>query len=263
MEILIYVAFALLGLAVGSFLNLCIDRLPHGGSIVGPPSHCDSCGRRLRPLDLVPVLSYLLLRGRCRYCGARIPVRVLIVEAVCGGLFALLAWHYDLNLDLAIALIYTCIFMVIFFIDLEHGLILNSIVFPAIVVAFIFSFFWGGFEEFRPEVGPGFVVSAILGGAAGFAVMLMPYLISRGGMGAGDVKLAGLIGLVNGFPLVLVALFIGIVAGGAVAAGLMLSRVVGRKDAIPFGPFLAAGAIVSMIWGDGIVNWYQTSLTGL
>lgn len=260
MDSIIYIGFALLGLAVGSFLNLCIDRLPRGGSIVSPPSHCDSCDSSLKPLDLVPVLSYLVLRGRCRYCGAVVPVRVLIVELASGAIYALMAWHYDLNLDLAIALIYASIFMVIFFIDLEHGLILNSVVFPAIAVAFVFSFFWSGYEEIWPDLGPGFVVSAMLGGAVGFAVLLMPYLISRGGMGAGDVKLAGLIGLANGFPLVLVALFVGIVAGGVFAVSLLISRIVGRKDAIPFGPFLAVGAVVAMVWGDCILNWYQTSL---
>ncbi|UCC60467.1 MAG: prepilin peptidase [Dehalococcoidia bacterium] len=263
MDGLIYFGFALLGLSVGSFLNLCIDRLPRGGSIVSPPSHCDNCGRRLRPLELVPVLSYLLLRGRCRYCGAGIPIRVLIVELASGTLYALMAWHFDLNLELAVALIFTSVFLVIFFIDLEHGLILNAVVFPAIAIAFVFSFFRSGYAEIWPDLGPGFVLSAMLGGAVGFTILLLPYIISRGGMGAGDVKLAGLIGLVNGFPLVLVAMFTGIVAGGAVAISLLLSRVVGRTDAIPFGPFLAVGAVVSIVWGERVVDWYQTSFTGL
>jgi len=263
MENITIIGFAVLGLCVGSFLNMCIDRLPRSGSIVSPPSHCDSCHSRIKPLDLVPVISYLVLRGRCRYCGATIPVRVPVVELLSGALYALMAWHYDLNLDLAIALIYTSFFLVIFFIDLEQGLILNSVIFTAIVVAFVFSFFWEGYEEIWPDLGPGFVVSALLGGTTGFVILLLPYIISRGGMGAGDVKLAGFIGMVNGYPLVLVALFVGIVSGGVVAIGLLVSRIVGRKDAIPFGPFLAVGAVVSMVWGDRIIDWYQTSLTGL
>ena len=263
MDSIIYTAFTLLGLAVGSFLNLCMDRLPLGNSIVRPGSHCDACGQQLKPVDLVPVLSYIWLKGRCRYCHTGIPVRVLIVEMVTGAFFPLLVWNYGLNLELAVALIYVCIFLLIFFIDLEYKLILNVVVLPAIAVALAFSFFWSGFDEFWPEIGPGITLSGMLGGAAGFTLMLLPYLISRGGMGAGDVKLAGLIGMVNGFPLVLVALFCGIVAGGTLALILLLARTVGRKDAIPFGPFLVLGSIVSLIWGDGIISWYHSSLISI
>ena len=131
MDAIVYFGFALLGLSVGSFLNLCIDRLPVGGSIVSPGSHCDSCGQGLRPLDLVPVLSYIWLRGRCRYCGESIPVRVPVVEAASGTIFALMAWHYAHGFELAVALIFASLLLVIFFIDLEQGLILNAVVFPA------------------------------------------------------------------------------------------------------------------------------------
>ena len=263
MVALISVGFALLGLSVGSFLNLCSDRLPRGESITSPGSRCDNCNRSLKAIDLVPVFSYLWLRGRCRYCDARIPIRLPILEFATGVIFALLAWHYGLNLELAIALIYASLLLLIFVVDLEQGLILNVVVLPAVVLAFVFSFFWAGFKEFWPEVGPGFVVSSLLGGAIGFGLMMLPYLISRGGMGAGDVKLAALIGLVSGFPLVLVALLVGIIAGGLVAAILLVSRLARRKDPIPFGPFLATGAMVSVIWGENIIDWYQSSLTAL
>lgn len=263
MVALISVGFALLGLSVGSFLNLCSDRLPHGGSIISPGSRCDSCDRSLKAIDLVPLFSYLWLRGRCRYCGARIPIRLPILEFATAAIFGLLAWHYGQSLELAIALIYASLFLLIFVIDLEQGLILNVVVLPAVALAFVLSFFWVGFEEFWPEVGPGFALSSLLGAAIGFGLMMLPYLISRGGMGAGDVKLAALIGLVNGFPLVLVALLVGIIAGGLVAAILLISRLVKRRDTIPFGPFLVVGAMVSLIWGENIIDWYQSSLTAL
>jgi len=179
---------------------------------------------------------------------------------VTAAVFGLLAWHYGLSLELAIALIYASLFLLIFVIDLEQGLILNVVILPAVALAFVLSFFWAGFEVW-PEVGPGFVVSSLLGGAIGFGLMMLPYLISRGGMGAGDVKLAALIGLVAGFPLVLVALLVGIIAGGLVAGVLLISRLVRRKDPIPFGPFLVAGAMVSLIWGGNIIDWYRLSLT--
>ena len=262
MAALISVGFVLLGLSVGSFLNLCSDRLPRDQSIIRPGSRCDNCDRSLKAIDLVPVFSYLWLRGRCRYCGARIPIRLPILEFVTAAVFGLLAWHYGLSLELAIALIYASLFLLIFVIDLEQGLILNIVILPAVALAFVLSFFWVGFEVW-PEVGPGFVVSSLLGGAIGFGLMMLPYLISRGGMGAGDVKLAALIGLVAGFPLVLVALLVGIIAGGLVAAVLLISRLVRRKDAIPFGPFLVTGVVVSLIWGENIIDWYQSSLTAL
>jgi leader peptidase (prepilin peptidase)/N-methyltransferase len=258
MTAIITVGFALLGLAVGSFLNLCIDRLPGGKSIVRPGSHCDNCNQSLKAVDLVPVFSYIWLKGRCRYCGARIPLRSPIVEFATAAIFAFLAWHYGLSLELAFAVIYASIFIVIFAIDLEQELILNIVVFPAMILAFAFSFFWGGFEELWPQIGPGFVLSALLGGVVGFVLMLLPYLLTRGrGMGYGDVKLAALIGLMSGFPLVLVALLVGIIAGGLVAVFLLLSRMVkSRKAAIPYGPFLAVGAMVALIWGDKIFQWW-------
>ena len=248
------VVFAILGFAVGSFLNVCIDRLPIGQSILRLPSHCNSCNQRLKPQDMVPVFSYLWLRGRCRYCGVRIPVRLPIVELATSLIFALITWYYGLGLELAIALIYASLFLVIFVIDLERGLILHVVVYPGLALALVFSFFWPWPEISWPDTG---VLSALCGGVAGFGAMLLPYLISRGGMGGGDVMLAGLIGMVNGFPLVFLALLLGIVGGGLVAIILVILRLRSRKDPIPFGPFLAVAAMVTLIWGEPILDWYM------
>lgn len=258
MTALTIAGFAILGLAVGSFLNVCMDRLPKEESVLLRPSHCEACNRRLKPRDLFPLLSYIWLRGRCRYCGARIPVRLPVVELATGAIFALLAWHYGLGPQLVMALVYACFFEVIFVIDLEHRLVLYVVVFPAMALAFIFSFFWGGFGEYWPELG---VTSALLGGAVGFAFMLVPFLLARlrygsEGMGEGDVLLAGLIGLATGFPLAIVALIIGILCGGVVAVLLMLLGLKRRKDPIPFSPFLAAAAMLTLVWGVPILEWY-------
>jgi leader peptidase (prepilin peptidase)/N-methyltransferase len=267
MTLLITILFALLGLCVGSFLNLCIDRLPQGKSIVRPRSHCDSCNQTLVAADLVPFFGYLWLRGRCRYCGARIPLRLPIVELATGVIFAVLAWYYYQNFglgsELAFALVYGALFIVIFVIDLEQGLVLNNVVLFGIALALIFSFFQSGFEEFWPKAGPGITLSALLGGATGFLIMLLPYLISRGGMGAGDVKLAGLIGMAVGFPQILAALLVGIIIGGLVAVVLLITRIRKRKEAIPFGPFLAVGAMVALVWGGELIEWYRNTVTGL
>lgn len=244
------VLFALLGLAVGSFLNVCCDRLPVRQSIVSPASHCDSCGRRLAAGDLVPVLSYIWLRGHCRQCNARIPLRQPVVELVTAALFGLLAWRYGLSLQLGMAAVYSCVFVIVFVTDIEHGLILDVVTYPAMGLAFLFSFLWP--HTGWPAIG---ALSALLGGAVGFALLLMPYLLSREGMGGGDVKLAALIGLATGFPLVVLALAMAILAAGLLAIVLLLSRRKTRKQTVPFGPFLAAGAMLTLVYGGEMSAW--------
>ncbi len=242
---MITVAYSLLGLAVGSFLNLCIDRLPEGRSIISPPSHCDACGHRLGPFDLVPVLSYLWLRGRCRYCAARIPLRILAVECGTGLLFVLL-WHlYDDSLQLALATLYILFLIVILVVDLEHHRILNRLVYPGLALALLTA----------PFVPHHYLLELLGGGLVGFGLLFLIVLAYPGGMGMGDVKLAAFIGLMVGFPGILVALFLSFMAGGTAAASLMLAGLKGRRDPIPFGPFLAMGGMVSMLYGDTILTW--------
>ena len=244
------VLLGLVGLAVGSFLNVLIDRLPRQGSILFPPSHCEACGHRLSPWDLVPVLSYLLLRGRCRYCRASIPRRIPLVEALTGLIFGLLAWHYGPGWELVSALVYLGLFIPIFFIDLENGIIPDALVFPGMALALGFSFVLG-----RPLLR-----DTLAGGGVGFGLMLLPYLLSRGGMGFGDVKFAGLMGLVNGFPLVAVGLLFAFVTGGLLASLLLLFRVKGRKDPVPLGPFLVAGSVFALLWGRQFLDLYLNLL---
>jgi len=242
--------YALLGLAISSFLNVCIDRLPERASIVSPPSHCPACGRRLAPFDLIPLVSYFLLRGQCRNCGAPIPRRVLLVEAMTGLLFVLLWYHYGSSLQLLLATLYTCFFIVIFFIDLERHLVLNRVIYPAIIVALL-----------AIPITPNHdVVKLVGGGAIGFGVLFLIAFIYPAGMGMGDVKLATFIGLVLGFPPVFVALLISFVAGGLIGGGLLVTGLKGRKDPIPFAPFLVAGGMAAMLYGQQIIDWYVRCL---
>ena len=259
MEILLTIIFALLGLAVGSFLNVCIDRLPQNKSIVLPPSHCEACQHKLSAKDLIPVFSYLRLRGRCRYCHASIPRRVFLVELATAVIFALLYWHYGLSSELGVMVFYACLFIVVFVIDLEHGLILNKAVYPAMVVALLLALLpqsWLTREIWLTQIVKPGIASAALGGAIGFAIFLLIALVSRGGMGWGDVKLAALIGLATGFPLVFAAIIMGAILGGIVAVALLIARRKKRRDPIPFGPFLAVAAMVTLLWGSNILNWY-------
>jgi len=203
MDIALIIAFILLGAIVGSFLNVCIDRLPLGKSIVSPPSYCDACQRRLAPVDLIPVISYLWLRRRCRSCGALIPSRVFWIEVGTGALFGFLYWYYMVHpttpetVQLVITIFYSCIFIIILGIDLEHQLILNRIVYPTAIVALVLDI-----SLHQPELlisaPPAFLslpdvaartVTGITGGATGFVLLLIPVLIFQGGMGWGDIKM--------------------------------------------------------------------------
>jgi leader peptidase (prepilin peptidase)/N-methyltransferase len=252
-EVFLIIIFAVLGLAVGSFLNVCIDRLPSNKSIVFPPSHCEACQHKLSAKDLIPVFSYLRLRGRCRYCQASVPRRLFWVELATAVIFALLCWHFQLSPELGVMIFYACLFIIIFVIDLEQGLILNKVVYPTMVVAFLLALYpWPWLSDSMVMR----VAYAALGGGIGFVIFLLIALVSRGGMGWGDVKLAALIGLATGFPLVFLAVIMGAILGGIVAVALMIAKKRKRREAIPFGPFLALAAMVTLVWGSNILNWY-------
>jgi leader peptidase (prepilin peptidase)/N-methyltransferase len=256
MEIAFIIILIFLGMMVGSFLNVCADRLPAKKSIVYPPSHCSSCRRRLKAKDLVPVFSYLWLRGRCRYCRAPIPRRLLWVEVGTGVLFGLACWRYGLSLELLIVLVYSSIFVVLLVIDLERRLILNKIVYPSMALALLVSGLFS-IPHFLPPVGivPR-IIPALIGGGIGFVLFFLVAIISRGGMGWGDVKMAALVGLVTGLRLVFVALLLAVIVGGLVAGFLLALRIKRRRQAIPFGPFLSLATIVTLLWGHSILSWY-------
>ncbi len=254
--------FTLLGLFVGSFLNVCIDRLPRGQSIINPPSHCSACNHKLGILDLVPLFSYLWLRGRCRYCQAPIPLRLPVVEGTTGLLFTLLYWYinskFGLGVELGISLTYASLLTVIFVIDLENQLVLDKVTYPGMVLALAFSFFWPGLEAISqlPGEALGRLASSLAGGALGLAVMALPFVIYRRGMGMGDVKLGALVGLMTGYPLVFVAWLLSVISGGLVGVILLAFKIKKRKDPIPFAPFLATSAMVTLLWGQVIWQWY-------
>jgi len=263
MEVALTIIFAWLGTAVGSFLNVCIDRLPVDRSLFFPPSHCEACQHHLSVTDLVPVFSFLWLRRRCRYCQTPIPSRLFWVELGTGCLFAFTFWHFGLSAEFVITAFYGSLFIVLGVIDLRHGLILNKIVYPTAVVALII-------DVLSPP--PGIInlslplpclglISGIIGGAIGLVFLLIPYLIAlpiyKGeGMGLGDVKMAGLIGLVTGSGLVLVALLMAALLGGLVGGILILLKIKRRKESIPFGSLLALATIATLLWGSYILNWY-------
>ncbi len=252
MENLWAIFFFALGTEIGSFLNVVIDRLPEGRSLIKPPSHCENCGTSLKAVDLIPILSYLILRGRCRYCGEGVTIRIPLVELVAGVLLASLWIGYGPSHEFWIFGIYGSLLIAIFVIDLDHQLILNKMVYPACVFAL-------ATVPLRDELG---FVDSVTGCAVGFFLLLAIVLVSRGGMGLGDVKMAGLMGLALGFPIIFVGLLVGILTGGFVAIILLIMRRKGRKQAIPFGPFLAIGAMTALIWGNTLWDWYTGNPLG-
>ncbi len=256
-----------IGASVGSFLNVVADRLPAGQSLVSPRSHCPSCKRPIPNRELAPVLSYLWLKGRCRVCGAAIPFRVFAVEAITGLLFAAAYLRSGFGLEFAVLGAAVSLLVVVAVIDLERRMILNRIIFPSLVVLLILAPFWTQIGLSRPFMGSSGMAAALANslaaGIGAFLIFLIVALLYPSGMGGGDVKLAGLLGLLVGFPGILVALWGAVVGGGLVAIVLLALRKKGRKDAIPFGPFLSIGGIVVLLCGSDIISGYQHMLDKL
>jgi len=256
----------LLGASVGSFVNVVADRVPGGRSLVKPGSYCESCNATLGAVDLFPVLSYLWLRGKCRHCGAMIPGKLAVVEATTGALFLLLFLRFGPTVEFVVFAAATALLIAITLIDLEHGLILDKMVFPTVALLLVMSPFWeylGVDRTFFNSVGfIGSFANSVSAGAAYFLLLFLVVIIYPRGMGGGDVKLAGLLGLLIGFPGVLVAFWVTVVVGGVVAVYLLVARRRGRKDEIPYGPSMAVGAFVAILAGGEIWSWYSEFALG-
>ncbi len=234
--------FILVGLIVGSFLNVIIYRLPRGESIVLPPSHCPACNHRLNGLDLFPVVSFLFLRGRCRYCGTAIGWRYPLVELLTGGL-TLLAWlRFGPTVELAGALFLTYILIAIAFIDLDHQIIPNALTLPAIVVGLALRFWQGS------------GLDAVIGGLVGGGILWLVAWLYPKGMGLGDVKFLAMAGVFLGWLKAIYALFLGSFLGVLIILPLMLLKKIGRRQPFPFGPFLAVAALVMVFFGDQVLG---------
>jgi len=236
----------LVGAAVGSFLNVVTTRLPRKENLVRPPSHCISCRSLIRWYDNIPILSFLWLRGRCRDCHAPIAWRYLAVEAVTAGLFWLAAWRIGWQIELILALLFLSALIAITAIDLEHQLIPDRITLPGILLGFLANLLTGKVS----------LVDSIFGILVGGGTFFVIILVSRGGMGGGDMKLGAMIGAFLGWRFTVLTIFSAVLLGGAIAAGLFLAGIRGRKDPIPFGPFLAIGSVASLFWGREILRWY-------
>jgi leader peptidase (prepilin peptidase) / N-methyltransferase len=241
------IAAALGGLLVGSFLNVVAHRLPRGESLVRPRSRCPECGTQLRAIDNVPVLSWLALRGRCHHCGASISARYPIVELLTGALYIAVVASQDDAVRIVLGLLLVTALVPITLIDLELRIIPNVITGPAALAAVIAIAALD--TDFLPE--------ALIAGAAGGGFFLVAAVLYPRGMGMGDVKLAGMLGLYLG-RAVAPAIFIALIAGVAVGAAVIARKgaTEGRKTAVPFGPFLALGGVIAFFAGADLVDAY-------
>jgi leader peptidase (prepilin peptidase)/N-methyltransferase len=234
------------GLLIGSFLNVVAYRLPRGESLVKPRSRCTSCGEEVRSYDNVPVLSWLLLRGRCRHCGTRISARYPAVELATALVFAAVAIVRGLDAELALTLPFAAMLIAVANIDLEHRIVPNKILLPMAV--------WG--VGATAVVRPGFLPEALIAGAAAFLALLLAALAHPGGMGMGDVKLAGVMGIYLGAsvaPALLAAFLLGSLVGVALLAR---HGAAARKQGVPFAPFMALGGLLGLLAGPELIELY-------
>lgn len=245
----------MVGLFVGSFLNVCIYRLPRGESVVWPGSHCPSCHQPVAPYDNVPVLSYLWLLGKCRRCKAPISIQYPLVELLSGLAYVLVVWRFGLTWPALVYAAFCAALIVVSGIDLEHQIIPDRITLPGLAIGLVAAV----------TILPIGIVNAVAGVAVGGGLLwllawLSPYLFGKEGMGGGDIKLMGMVGAFLGWKPALLTIMLGALAGSVLGMTLIVIKRLRRDQYIPFGPFLALGAVVALFFADDLLAWYLSFL---
>lgn len=263
MELFVILLLFVTGLVMGSFYNVVIFRVPEGKSIVKPRSSCGSCGTVLKAADLVPVFSFIFLKGKCRYCKAEISAQYPLVELLSGLLFVVLYLKFGLTFELFFSIYMMSVLLMVFFIDLKHQIIPNGLVIAGLIggAAFFVLRFWhddailDGAAWYSPLLGMA-ATSGFL-----FVIALLGMLIYKGeAMGMGDVKIFLPIGLFLGLRLGIMALVFSVVIGGLSGLFLILTKLKDRKSQIPFGPFIVVGSFLSLMFGQEVLMWYLGAL---
>lgn len=247
----------LIGTIIGSFLNVCIYRIPENKSIAFPGSHCTYCSTPLRWYDLIPIISFLQLRGKCRYCGEKVSPRYPLIELISGIIYVLLYLNFGLNLDFIYYGFLISVLLVIFFIDIDHMIIPNILVIIILIWDILFKLI--DYFLFNIPLNPINHLGALL---FGMVLFLLIFVLSKGGMGGGDIKLIGVFGFILGFPRIFLSIFLSSVLGGIISIFLLILKIKTRKDPIAFGPFLILGFLVSIFWGYEVIYWYIFNILG-
>lgn len=246
MTIAYIIVFFIFGAVFGSFYNVVGLRVPKKESIVSPPSHCVTCGERLKTIDLIPIFSYILLRGKCRKCGAKFSPVYMMTELLTGLLFAFCYWKLGFSLELAVAILFVSLLLIITVSDIAYMLIPDKILLfflPLIIIGRMLS-----------PLSPWW--DSIVGAFVGFGILFLIAVVSRGGMGGGDIKLFFLLGLVLGTINTLLTLFLAAFIGMFVGIIVLKARRQGRKTPVPFGPSIAAAAVIIYFYGSKFIDWY-------
>ena len=253
-----YIYFAIvsfiIGASLGSFFNVCIYRIPNKKSVVNPPSHCYNCNTRLKPLDLVPILSWTLLRGKCRYCGQKISPRYALVELLTGTLFVLVYIVYGPNIITLYYSLLVSLLVIITFIDLDYYIIPDELVIFGSVGAVIFNILGQGIS-----IKDSLLAGLICGGGMLVLIYLIELIIKKEVMGGGDIKLFGMVGLFLGIKLGLLTILLSVYVGAIYGVATIIYSKIKKKEfnsMIPYGPFISVGALISILYGTNIINWY-------
>jgi len=260
-DIALYGAVFLFGAVVGSFLNVCIYRIPRDLSIIIPSSRCPSCNNPIQPWDNIPILSYILLKGRCRACNARIPFKYPLVEFLNAVLYVIVLWRFDSDFSwfLLIYFIFLSSLIVITFIDIEHQIIPDSITLPGVILALIFGstilpdpFSRGDLLGFKSSI-----FGVLLGGGLFYAIgVLGTAILKKDAMGGGDIKMMAMVGGFLGWKGVILTTFLGSLIGSIIGVFLIMIKGKEKGSKIPFGPYLSFGATVSLLLGQEFLAWY-------
>ncbi|OIP71519.1 prepilin peptidase [Candidatus Atribacteria bacterium CG2_30_33_13] len=246
-----YILIFILGLIVGSFCNVCIYRIPKNESIIYPASHCPKCRTTIKPVDNIPLLSYILLKGRCRNCGSKISIQYPVVELLTGMIYLIIYLIYGLSIQSLIYIILSSALIIIAFIDLNEQIVPDVISLPGIGVGLILSFFVPYLSFINSALG------VVVGGGIILIIALVGSMIfKKEAMGGGDVKLAAMIGAFLGWRYTIISLFLGFFLGALVGIFLVLSKIKSKEDMVPFGPFIALGSLITLLWGEKIIAWY-------
>ncbi|ADD02327.1 peptidase A24A domain protein [Thermoanaerobacter italicus Ab9] len=252
MKILLYILIFLFGTIIGSFVNVLIRRIPRKESIVYPPSHCPICEHELKTIDLIPILSYILLKGRCRYCGEKISIRYPAVEMLTGIVFLIIYHKFGLGFKAFSYMFIAAILITVSFIDIDYKIVPNKIILVGFIGGIIFRILMYNYGLID------YIVGLILGGG----ILLLISLISGGEIGGGDIKLMALIGFFIGWKLTILVLFLSVIIGALGGVILVALKIKGGKDYIPFVPYISIAWFISILYGYKILNYYIKFIRG-